>query len=228
MTMLFNEQVVISQDQAKWLKLRGWGYRLLVDFLGRPPRMSLIAQWHKRVALSNTVPMSSGGRRLKNYLESIPDHEIRRVCYDEAEEYERLFMGSDAKVPTCESLYRAREEGIDAFKCISDIRRIYMESGIVFNKLNGERDDHIALEMEFMAVMSEEMQDKLGLPDSLLESLNLQISFLESHLLPWTERFASMLASATTSPLYIGLAEMMSEFLFEDLHKLRIWRAQLG
>ncbi|WMT40730.1 molecular chaperone TorD family protein [Paenibacillus sp. D2_2] len=227
MTMLFTEQVVISQDQAKWLKLRGWGYRLLVDFLGRPPRMSLIAQWHSQVELNNTVPMSSGGRRLINYLESIPENEIRRACYSEAEEFERLFMGPTAKVPTCESLYRAREEGIDALECASDIRTFYMESGIVFNKLNGERDDNIALELEYMAVMSEEMLDKLNLHQSLLEGLDLQIRFLESHLLKWTEGFTSSLTAATTSPLYIGLAEMMNEFLNEDLNRLQAWRAQL-
>lgn len=227
MAMLFNEQAVISQEQAKWLKLRGWGYRLLVDFLGRPPRMSLIAQWHRQVELNNTVPMSKGGRRLINYLESIPENEIRRVCYNEVEEFERLFMGPTAKVPTCESLYRAKEEGIEASECALDIRTFYMESSIAFNKLNGERDDHIALELEYMAVMSEEMLDKLNLRESLLEGLDLQIRFLESHLLKWTEGFTSRLIAATTSPLYIGLAEMMNEFLNEDLHRMQAWRAQL-
>lgn len=227
MTMLFKEPVQIPEEQANWMELRGWVYQLLMDFLSRPPRMSLIAQWRRRVELKNTIPQCQGGKKLKSYLESIPEEDFRRVCYEEAEEYERLFMGHNAKMIACESLFRAREEGVNGFACLSEIRDTYMQTGVVFNKISGERDDHIALELEFMAVMSEEMLSKASLRESSLELVDVQISFLEDHLLKWVPLFSAELAAITTSPMYKGLSELLIEFLAVDLEELRVWRKQL-
>lgn len=223
MTMM-SKHLVYTQEQVRWLELRGWVYRLLMDFLSRPPRMSLIAQWRQKVEQNNRVPESRGGQRLKSYLESIPEEDFRRVCYKEAEEYERLFMGHDAVLASCESIFRCRTEGADAFSCISEVGKMYTDNGIVFNKLNGERDDHIALELEFMAVLAEEMLSKENLCYSCLGLADAQIKFLEDHLLKWAPEFAAELQQATSSPLYKGLAELLQEFLPSDLQQLRRWR----
>lgn len=224
MTMLIKNPVKIAAEEVRWLELRGWVYQLLMDFLSRPPRMSLIAQWRGVVELKNSIPASQGGTILKDYLASIAEEDFRKVCYAEAEEYERLFMGHNAKIAACEAVYRARAEGANAFDCISEIGTIYAQSGVAFNKLNGERDDHIALELEFMAVLAEGMLNKNNLRQSCLELVDTQIAFLESHLLKWTPQFSEDLAGATTSPLYTGLSVLMSEFLAEDLEQLQTWR----
>lgn len=224
MTMLINNPVETTTEQVRWLDLRGWVYQLLMDFLSRPPRMSLVAQWRGVVELRDAIPKSEGGRLLRSYLASIAEEDFRRVCYAEAEEFERLFMGHNAKLASCEAVYRSRTEGADAFACISDIGTIYAQSGVAFNKLNGERDDHIALELEFMAVLAEGMLNKGNLPQSCLELVDTQIVFLESHLLKWTPQFADDLAANTTSPLYTGLALLIKEFLAHDLKELQAWR----
>ncbi|MGG6313401.1 TorD/DmsD family molecular chaperone [Paenibacillus macerans] len=223
MAMLF-KPLVYTQEQVQWLEFRGSVYQLLMDFLSRPPRMSLIAGWRHKVELNHKVATSRGGRKLKAYLESIPEEDFRSACYKEAEEYERLFTGHEALIASCESIYRCRTEGASAFACISDVRKIYMDNGIVFNKLNGERDDHIALELEFMAVLAEGMLTKGNLQQSCLALADAQIHFLESHLLQWARSFAKEMLQATSSPLYTGLAELMEEFLAEDLQQLRAWR----
>ncbi|WP_410770582.1 molecular chaperone [Fontibacillus sp. BL9] len=228
MTTLYKELVQIPEEQARWMGMRGWVYQLLMDFLSRPPRMSLIAQWRRRVELKNTIPMCQGGKRLKSYLESIPEENFRRVCYEEAEEFDRLFTGHSAKIAACESLFLAKEKGADAFACLSEIRDTYMESGVVFNKISGEHDDHISLELEFMAVLSEEMLGKVGLRESCLELTDVQIQFLKSHLLYWAPAFSAELAATTTSTLYTGLAELLVEFLEMDLQNLCAWRELQG
>lgn len=228
MTMLFKEPVTTPPEQAAWLGRRGWVYELLMDFLSRPPRMSLIAHWRRRAETSHAIPNSRGGRRLRSYLEAIPGEQFRSVCQQEAEEYRRLFM--DHKVPLipCEGAFRAKRDGADAYACTAHIRAMYAESGVVFNKLYGESDDHIAMELEFMAVLSEVMQSRLDLRHSCLELTDTQIRFLETHLLQWAPRFAEELIRATTSPLYTGLAELLREFLIYDLEQLRRWRASLS
>lgn len=215
---------VYTQEQVEWLERRGWGYRVLMDFLSRPPRMSLIAHWRYKAELIGLIPASRGGRKLIGYLKSIPEQQFRQVCVREAAEYERLFTGRDAVMTSCESLFRCRTEGADAAVCISEVRKIYMENGIVFNKLNGERDDHIALELEFMAVLAEGMLSKSSLPHTCLTLADAQIGFLESHLLKWARPFANELMLVSSSPLYTGLAELLNEFLDHDLRQLRQWR----
>lgn len=224
MTMLSRESVSITEEQARWMEVRGWVYQLLVDFLGRPPRMSQIAQWRRRLEHKQIIPVCQGGKRLKEYLERIPEESFRQVCDEEMEEFQRLFIGHDAKMQTCESLYRARTEGVNGFACLTEVRDMYMDRGVVFNKISGERDDSIVLELEFMAVMSEKMLSKANLQDSFKRQLESQIGFLESHLLKWVPTFSSDLVASTSSPLYIGLAELLSEFLTMDLEHLHEWR----
>ncbi|MEF2968230.1 molecular chaperone TorD family protein [Paenibacillus sp. M1] len=228
MTMLFKEPVQIPEDEARWLELRGWVYQLIADFLSRPPRMSLIAEWRGRIEHRNTIPVCRSGKKLKSYLESIPEDNLRRVCYEEADEFERLFSLQRGGITACESLYRSRGEGIDGLACLAEIRNEYEENGVVFNKIRGERDDHIALELEFMAVLSEAMLSKAGLRESCLRLADVQIGFLESHLLKWAPVFSAELAAATTSTLYGGMAELLEEFLKLDLEHLRIWRSLQG
>lgn len=104
---------------------------------------------------------------------------------------------------------------------------VYTSAGIVFNKCNGEADDHIAIELEFMAVMHERMLYNSFSIRSAMESLDIQESFLEKHLLQWTPQFCQKLNAATDSPLYLGLSHMLEEFLPLDLQMLRSWRASL-
>ncbi|MNO93201.1 chaperone protein TorD [compost metagenome] len=230
MTVLFKEPVVISKEQSQWMELRGWVYQLLMDFLSRQPRMSLIAQWCRRVEQKNTIPHSNAGTMLKSYLESIPVEDFRKVCREEAEEYKSLFMGDEAVMKAYESAYLVGDNRTEMnsdlaeFMCLTGIRNMYLEAGVVFNKLSGERDDHIAMEIEFMAVLSGEMSAKEAFRDRCLEIADLQIRFLESHLLKWGPRFSQDLASATKSPLYKGLAELLTEFLAYDYKQLCAWR----
>jgi TorA maturation chaperone TorD len=104
---------------------------------------------------------------------------------------------------------------------------VYTSAGIVFNKCNGEADDHIAIELEFMAVMHERMLYNSFSIRSAMELLDIQEAFLEEHLLQWTPQFCDKLNAATDSPLYLGLSHMLAEFLPLDLQMLRSWRASL-
>ncbi|WP_055106134.1 TorD/DmsD family molecular chaperone [Paenibacillus ihumii] len=231
MSMLFKEPVQASPEQIVWLERRGWVYELLMDFLSRPPRMSLIAQWRQRAEATDRIPNSRGGKRLRSYLESIPEHQFRSVCHLEAEEYRRLFMGDRGLLIPWEGTFRAKRDGANAAACISHIRSMYADSGVVFNKLSGERDDHIAMELEFMAVMAEGMRSRADLEhmrSSCLELADAQIRFLEIHLLKWAPRLAEEMIRATETPLYSGLAELLREFLHQDLEQLRKWKADIS
>ncbi|USB32917.1 molecular chaperone TorD family protein [Paenibacillus sp. YPG26] len=226
-TTILPDRVTASEEQMLWLERRGWVYQLLVDFLRREPRLSLIAQYRREGKLKGPVISGEGARLLKGYLDSINESRLRQVCYEEADEYMRLFAGSQAVLPLTEGVFRARREGSEALRNISGLGEVYCECGVVFNKLHNERDDHIAIELEFMSVLADRMLVAGCVRNKCTELADMQMWFLESHLLQWAPAFAEALRREARTPLYKGLAVLLSDFLARDLSMLRLWRAAL-
>jgi len=214
--------LAVPEAYSHWLESRGLIYQLLVDFLGRKPSLSLVAQWRQNRQMSVAAELTEGGRELKRYLSQEPN-QLPNICEKEIREYKRL-MSEQAG-----SSFNLREAAIlgrseDFCNVISDV---YTSAGIVFNKCNGEADDHIAIELEFMAVMHERMLYNSFSFKSAMELLEIQEAFLVDHLLQWTPQFCEKLNAATESKLYLGLSNMLAEFLPLDLKMLRSWRASL-
>ncbi|WP_433944390.1 TorD/DmsD family molecular chaperone [Paenibacillus sp. SN-8-1] len=223
-TTIFEDGVTASVEQMLWLERRGWVYQLLVDFLGRVPRLSLIAQYRREGKLKGPVISGEGARMLKSYLDSTQESRLRQVCYEEADEYMRLFAGSQAVLPFTEGVFRARQEGLEALRHSSGLGAVYCECGVVFNKLHNEQDDHMAIELEFMSVLADRMLVAGCVRNKCTELADIQLWFLESHLLQWAPAFAEALQREARTPLYKGLAVLLSEFLPRDLDVLRSWR----
>ncbi|MDR0269305.1 molecular chaperone TorD family protein [Paenibacillus sp.] len=215
-------------EGARWLQGRGWVYQLLIDFLQEPPSLSQIAPWQRQAALREELALTEGGRRLQQYLGGLEPSELSEVCLTETKEYERLFTGLDALLPcVCESVYRAADPG-NGQRCLQQIRSVYEGCGIVFNKLRSEKDDHLTIELEFMAVAGEMMDQTQGLPECLAMWLDTQIDFLENHLLQWTPGLAKELTAIARTPIYRELGYILGEFIPYDVKMLRVLRRELA
>lgn len=214
---------VVPEAFSQWLESRGLIYQLLVDFYGRKPTLSLVAQWSRHRRIGEAADLTEGGRELKQYLCNHEPSELPLICEKETREYLRLMNERpvSAFVPR-----EAAQLGLEEEFCnvISDV---YASAGIVFKKCGGEADDHIAIELEFMAVMHERMLYNSFSVRSAMELLEIQENFLEEHLLRWTPQFCERLNAATDSPLYLGLSHMLEEFLPQDLQMLRAWKSSL-
>lgn len=215
--------LAVPEVFSRWLESRGLIYQLLVDFLGRKPSLSLVAQWSRNRQMSVAAEMTEGGRELKRYLCSQEPSKLPYICDKESLEYKRLIheQAVGSFVPREAAILGLAE---DFCNVLSDV---YTSAGIVFNKCNGEADDHIAIELEFMAVMHERMLYNSFSIRSAMELLEIQEAFLEEHLLNWTPQFCEKFNVSTDSPLYLGLSHMLEEFLPMDLQMLRAWRASL-
>jgi TorA maturation chaperone TorD len=218
MTIQSASSLVVPEAFTRWLESRGLIYQLLVDFFGRKPSLSLVAQWCSQRQMSVAAEMTEGGRELKRYLCSQEPGQLPLICKQETREYTRL-MNERA---TREAANRGRAE--EFCNVLSDV---YASAGIVFKKCSGESDDHIAIELEFMAVLHERMLYNSFTVRSAMELLEIQESFLEEHLLKWTPQFCERLNTATDSRLYLGLSHMLEEFLPQDLQMLRAWKSSL-
>lgn len=101
------------------------------------------------------------------------------------------------------------------------VREMYHQFGVQTLQENRFPDDHIGLELEFMAYLN---QNYLTLPSSQVEVssptsqewLAAQIRFLEEHLLLWVPDLTrSQIASASTA-FYQGLAYLLNGFILWD------------
>jgi len=82
-----------------------------------------------------------------------------------------------------------------------------------------EPDDHLALELDFMASLSEMAEVAFNEDDNeqLLLILSDQKAFLNEHLLVWVPQFVSGIVEATENELYKGSAQLLIEFIQTDL-----------
>ncbi|AIQ14875.1 TorD/DmsD family molecular chaperone [Paenibacillus durus] len=223
MTIMTVSPLNVSEAFNRWLESRGFIYQMFTDFFGRRPTLSLIAQWSGNRPIGAAAEMSEGGRELKRYLHGQNPHDLLKVCEKEAAEYDRLMCDETVigLKPREAALLGEAEEFCNV---ISDV---YASAGIVFKKCGNEADDHIAIELEFMAVLHDRMLYNSFSAQSAMEQLSTQENFLREHLLRWAPEFCERLKSATDSPLYRGLSRMLEEFLPYDLHMLESLKASL-
>lgn len=128
-------------------------------------------------------------------------------------EYTRLFIGP-GKTPVYpySSVYLNEEPKPKLMdENTIEVRKEYLESNIVMNKLNVVPDDYLGAELEYMAFLttksieSIEKEEKIEL-GQLLEK---QLNFLDNYLVTWIPKFSLDLMNSTQEGLFKGLALLL-------------------
>jgi TorA maturation chaperone TorD len=102
-----------------------------------------------------------------------------------------------------------------------DVRRRYHQFGVMVPGEGRQPDDHIALELGFMAHLCEGYQESLArrhasnghIPDDWLTA---QRDFLCEHILTWIPDFATLIVEKAQTALYKGLGYLTVGFLAWD------------
>lgn len=132
-------------------------------------------------------------------------------------EYTRLFEGPGfVAAPLFASFYLDGERlmGPEAIA----VRREYVKWGIASVQMGKIPDDHVALELAFMAYLCDEATAALadgddGRCEKLLEAKE---KFLREHLLNWAPTFCNKVIAATSDPFFAGLAKLTLAGLESD------------
>lgn len=77
-------------------------------------------------------------------------------------------------------------------------------------------DDHIALELGFLAYLAEQAANGVEIEKALRASSD----FIRQHLKPWLAHFCAALRDATTEPFFQGLADFTMSAIREDIEWL--------
>lgn len=150
-------------------------------------------------------------------LAGIDDAGIEMLAVD----FDRVFYGMGPLTARhafpYESVYTS-DRGIMMQDAFAQVARIYREQRLAKDESFTEPEDHIAVELAFMASLAQRTAVFLdeGLDDAAEETVRQQLSFLQEHLLNWADRFCMDLRRAAPGGFYEALADFTIEFLKAD------------
>ncbi len=122
------------------------------------------------------------------------------------------------KAPPWECVYLTNERVLFQESTLK-VREAYRSENMLPTQYPHVSDDHIAIELDFLAKLSEKTQAALSANDTaeygrLLES---QRAFLNEHLLVWVDKYATDLSEASSDSLYARIAMLCAAFLPIDV-----------
>ena len=162
-----------------------------------------------------------GYRTMYNYLKGTWEDTL----LDLARDYARTFIGHgnngrSAAYPF-ESVHTS-ETRLLMQDARDEVLAIYRANLLKKGEEWNDCEDHIALELEFMQVMSERTAKALkeGKEDEAVEMLKTQRAFVGQHLANWVPMFVSDIKYFSQTDLYIGAGELLLGFVQTEVEAL--------
>lgn len=122
-------------------------------------------------------------------------------------DYNRLFVGPDKlKAAPWESVHRSEEKLLFEEETLQ-VRAAYREFGLSAPRLNREPDDHIGLELEFLATLATRALDE---PDQAGRYLAAIEEFLSDHLLQWVFTLTDLMVANSDTEFMRGIAHLLA------------------
>ncbi len=154
---------------------------------------------------------------MESALAEIDDADIEMLAVD----FDRVFFGMGPLTARhafpYESVYTS-ERGIMMQDAYAQVARIYREQRLAKDSSFTEPEDHIAVELAFMATLAQRTATFLGegLDEAAEQTVRQQLSFLQGHLLNWADRFCIDLRQAAPGGFYEALADFTIGLLRTD------------
>lgn len=138
---------------------------------------------------------------------------LKGLCTEEIEwEFTDLFMTRMLCSPY-ETAYG--NNGLNKAMTLADLNGFYNAFGLSIPEGEGDRPDHIAVEMEFLSLLS--IKEAYGIEQELKDMVDVIASakkgFLKDHLCKWATTFCGNLRERTTKDFYRNLALLTSRFV---------------
>ena len=162
-----------------------------------------------------------GYRTMYNYLKGTWEDTLLELARD----YARTFIGHGNKGRSAaypfESVHTS-EKRLLMQDARDEVLAVYRANLLKKGEEWNDCEDHIALELEFMQVMSERTAKALkeGKEDEAVEMLKTQRAFVGQHLANWVPMFVSDIKYFSQTDLYIGAGELLLGFVQTEVEAL--------
>ena len=162
---------------------------------------------------------------MQNYLSGAAEDEetLTRLAVDFASVFLGMNKSQDGAYPY-ESVYTS-EQGLLMQEAAEEALLAYRREGISQNMNYSVPDDHVALELSFMAHLCQKaaQSDKKS-EQATVSSLNYkQAQFVEDHLGRWIPLFCKKCILLATTDFYRGLAMLTQNFIESERIHLRAY-----
>ena len=157
-----------------------------------------------------------GNYYLAKYLSNLWTDSLSELAQDFVRTFTALGMDAYAAAFPYESVYTS-EKRLLMQEARDEVLAVYRAYGI--DKGNWtESEDHIALELEFMQILSDRAAEALraGDEDEAFNLLMAQRNFLEDHLISWVPMMTEDMHKYAKTKMYQGLAYLVEGFLDTD------------
>lgn len=164
---------------------------------------NLFADWPLECANSEA---NAGLQQLVDFSAQWDDSQFGEVRRD----YARLFIGPNRLLaPPWESVYRSSDHILFERQTL-EVRRQYQRYQMPLQRTHVEPEDHIGLELRFVAHLSGLALFALERGDAALrsEAQNALAQFLSEHLLQWSPEFVERVLISANTAYYRGIAQL--------------------
>ncbi|NMA69147.1 MAG: molecular chaperone TorD family protein [Desulfitobacterium sp.] len=204
---------------------RSYLYRLLQRVFGTDPQLEILetaVSEHTRESLQ--LILQEDEHLFDKHFETLDNLKESLATDSEGTldklkgEYTYLFIGPDKlPAPPWESVYLSKERILFQENTLN-VRRVYLEYNFLPSNYPHEADDHLGLELDFMAHLSKLAQEHFenGQTEELKKVLQDQKKFLDEHLLMWIDEFANDIQKSKTHYFYPSMADLTKHVLKID------------
>lgn len=204
-----SENILLMENRAYMYRLLGRIYKEEVD----QELYNQLASLHFSSECDENE-LSEGYRQFEAYFQKT----YLDALTDLAVDYARIFLGAGVSEATVadpyESVYTSTERLImqDAR---DEVLAVYREFGLDKDEKLNIPEDHLGLELEFMAYLCQESKNALHSEDypKVEALLQKQSFFLENHLLNWISPFCDDILKCSDSEFYKAVAKITRGYL---------------
>ena len=182
------------------------------------------------LGIAETLPDAEAREAVKEFIqftETIPSQDLADLEVRLAADYARLFLSIN-KVPPhpSESIYL---DGALMQYSRDEVLKTYWSFGANKKKEFAEPEDHIAVELSFLAYLCEKSIEALKNKDAkeARRCIQGQKEFLEKHLMNWVPRLVKDILDTGQTPFYKAMGILTKEYLEMDLSATRDLLEQL-
>jgi TorA maturation chaperone TorD len=173
------------------------------------------------IVKSDSSDVKNGFEELHSYLAVLSGEreKLSKAVLELAVDYADLFLGVGHFRNKGEGIPHPSEStylgGYLYGDVVEKIFEAYLEEGLVKSPDFNEPEDHIALELYFMAHLCRKANTCLesGTYQDLLKCLKTQKAFLDEHLLKWAPRLAEDIIRYANTIFYRAVGKIMKGFL---------------
>lgn len=206
------------EEIVDWMDSRANVYRLLSRCFASEVDAALAQELARGFVLeSDNAMLSAEVDAMKATLSGIDDSGLEMLAVT----FDRVFFGMGPLTAhhafPYESVYTS-DRAIMMQQAYSQVVAAYREQRLAKDASFKEPEDHIAVELAFMATLAQRCALLLrqGEEDAAVETVAQQLAFLLEHLLSWTDRFSADLRRAAGEGFYFHLAQFAQLFMEED------------